>query len=406
MSLIVKKFGGTSVGSPERIKGVALRVIEAKKDHDQIVVVVSAMGGTTDSLIKLAKEMSDQPHPREYDALVSTGENVSAALLAMCLQDRGTPAVSLNGHQAGIRTETNHSKAKILTISTERIEKELEAGNVVIVTGFQGMNANNDTTTFGRGGSDTSAVALAAALDCPVCEIYTDVNGIYTTDPRIVANATKLNEISYDEMLELASLGAKVLHPRSVECAKENNIQLHVRSSFSPEIGTMVKEQKTMEAFKPVTGIALNKKEAIISILEVPDSPGAAGKIFSKIAAASINIDMIIQSSHNDISNDISFTVNEDDLAEALKVTEAVAEEIGASSVTSNASVAKISIVGVGMISKPGIAARMFESLGSIGLNIIMISTSEIKISCAIDRAQGDRALTLLHDEFKLEQVL
>jgi len=401
-NIIVQKFGGTSVGSAERIKAVADRVIASKKQANQVVVVVSAMGDTTNALVKLSKEMSNSPDPREYDALVSTGENVSASLLAMHLIDKGHKAVSLTGPQAGVKTETLHTRAKILDVDTKRIKKELDDGKVVVVTGFQGLNPNQDVTTIGRGGSDTSAVVLAAALNSNECEIYTDVDGIYTTDPRKVKDASKLESISYDEMLELASLGAKVLHPRAVECAKENNIVLHVRSSFDPIEGTRVKESTDMETNKAVTGVTVNEEEAIISVLQIPDNPGNAGILFTKLGDEGVNVDMIIQSAETPNSNDISFTVMENDLEQATKITQKIAKEMGASDVKVVNKVAKISAVGVGMISKPGTAAKMFKALGDLNINILRISTSEIKISCAIPREKAQEALIALHNTFEL----
>lgn len=405
MSIIVQKYGGTSVGSTERIRAVAKRVIETRMTYANVVVVVSAMGDTTDDLIKMAKEVSDHPSPREYDALISTGENISAAILAMAIQAQGVEAISLSGSQAGIYTENLYSKAKITKVDPARIMKELDEGKVVVVTGFQGINDISDITTIGRGGSDTSAVVLAAALGAPVCEIYTDVDGVYTTDPRIVPEARRLAEISYDEMLELASLGAKVLHPRSVECAKENKITLHVRSSFVSHEGTYVKEDSLMEINKPVTGATLSDEEVMISILKVQDTPGIAGKVFSKLAESAINVDMIVQSTEEDHINNITFTVHQDDLKAATLVGQDIAREINAKGIKYDDSVAKVSIVGVGMISKPGIAARMFRVLGNEGINIKLIATSEIKISCVVDRKDARRALKSLHQEFELHKL-
>lgn len=404
-SILVQKFGGTSVGSTERIKRVADRIISSKQRAEHLVVVVSAMGHTTDELVGLSKEISKSPDPREYDALLSTGENISAALVAMALIEKGQPAVSLTGPQAGVKTENMHSKAKILNVDATRIKKELAQGKVVIVTGFQGFNDVNDVTTIGRGGSDTSAVVLAAALGSDECEIFTDVDGVYTTDPRKVKSARKLETISYDEMLELASLGAGVLHPRSVECGKENNVVIHVRTSFDDTEGTRVKEVNTMEASKPVTGVTVNKDEAILSIIGLPDTPGIAGKVFTRLAQKGINVDMIIQSVEQAEKNNISFSVHLDDLDQAKAVTDAIAKELGALKVTSDDSIAKVSAVGVGMISKPGIAAKMFETLGNAGINILRITTSEIKISCAIPRDKAEAALNLLHDAFELEKA-
>jgi len=401
--IIVKKFGGTSVGSPERIRAVADRVIKSKEQYENIVVVVSAMGDTTDDLISLAKQISLTPSAREYDALISTGENISAALVAMAIQEKGHDAISLTGWQAGVKTENIHSKAKIVSVDTQRIQNELKAGKIVIVTGFQGLDDFNNIVTIGRGGSDTSAVVLAAALKAPVCDIYTDVDGVYTTDPRVVKKASKLNEISYDEMLELASLGAKVLHPRSVECAKVNGIMIHVRSSFSDVEGTLVKEDSKMEVNRPVTGATLNEEEVMISILNVPDQPGIASQIFSTLSAASINVDMIIQSTEQNKTNTITFTVHQDDFAQAKTLSEHLAKQLGAKDIQWDTAIAKLSIVGVGMISKPGVAAKFFTALGKNNINIKLISTSEIKISCAIDKQEAKRALALVHSEFGLD---
>lgn len=405
MEVIVQKYGGTSVGTPERIAAVAERVSKVRQTHPNIVVVVSAMGDTTDDLISLCHQISKNPSPREYDALISTGENISAALLAMAFNERGVPAISLTGPQAGVATQGHYGRSKIVNVDTKRIIHELSLGNVVVVTGFQGINDVSDVTTIGRGGSDTSAVVLAAALSAPVCEIYTDVDGIYTTDPRKVKNASKLQEISYDEMLELASLGAKVLHPRAVECAKENGIVLHVRSSFEQSEGTLVKEAIDMEVNRPVTGVTLNDGEAQISILNVPDSPGVAGQIFTTLAEASINVDMIIQTVEENGFNKISFTVNSDDLEAAKRVTSEIATTLKASGIKFDDDISKISIVGVGMMSKPGVAAKFFKTLGDNGMNIRMISTSEIKVSCIIDKKDGPKALELLHDVFELDTL-
>lgn len=405
MNITVQKFGGTSVGTPERIKAVADRVSELKKTTPHIVVVVSAMGDTTDDLIALSHRISDSPNPREYDALISTGENISAALLAMALQNLGVSAISLTGPQAGVATRGHYGRSKIMDVDTKRILHELNLGNVVVVTGFQGINDALDVTTIGRGGSDTSAVVLAAALGSGVCEIFTDVDGVYTTDPRKVKSASKLSEISYEEMLELASLGAKVLHPRAVECAKENGIVLHVRSSFDRVDGTLVKEATAMEVNRPVTGVTLSEDEAQISILNIPDSPGVAGQIFSELAEASVNVDMIIQTVQENGFNKISFTVSVDDLQQAKAVASNVGDRLKASGIQFDDAIAKISIVGVGMMSKPGVAAKFFKTLGDNGINIRMISTSEIKVSCVIDKADGPRALELLHAVFELDRL-
>lgn len=405
MDVIVKKFGGTSVGSVEKIKSVARRIVDDLDTHPNQVIVVSAMGSTTDHLVQMAKEISnDEPPAREYDALVSTGENVSASLLSMAIQTLGRGAISLSGPQAGIKTEPIYSKAKIIDVQPNRIFDELNKGKVVIVTGFQGLNEHNDIVTIGRGGSDTSAVALAAALKCNMCEIYTDVDGIYTTDPRKVPSAKKLSEIANDEMLELASLGAKVLHPRSVEVAKEYGITIHVRSSFDSVEGTLVKEASEMEVKKPVTGVTMNENEVIISLLGVKDDPGTASKLFTELANESINVDMIVQSTEENRSNTITFTVQQDDIIKARRITESVAQQIGARGVKVDEKVAKVSIVGVGMISRSGVAAQMFRCLGEAGVNIHLISTSEIKISCAVDLSKATEAVKLLHAEFSLDK--
>lgn len=402
-TIIVKKFGGTSVGGTDRIRAVAQQILDTKDAHKNIVVVVSAMGDTTDTLVQLTQSVSQTPDSREYDALLSTGETVSASLLAMTLIEMGHSAISLTGPQAGVITEQRHSKAKILDVKTARIKAELKQGKIVVITGFQGINQANDVTTIGRGGSDTSAVVLAAALDSKECEIYTDVDGVYTTDPRKVNTAQKLTEVSYDEMLELASLGATVLHPRAVECAKENNIVLHVRSSFELTEGTRVKELKPMEVNKPVTGVTVNDEEVIISVLDIPDDPGNAGVLFSRLGDQGINVDMIIQNVEHDSTNNISFSIHQDDLESAKKMTEKIAQDMGAKSVIVTKDISKVSIVGVGMISKPGVAAQMFKSLGNAGINILRITTSEIKISCAIQRNNSQKALKLLHDAFQLD---
>ncbi len=401
--ILVQKYGGTSVGTPERIKAVARRIIASKEAHPHLVVVVSAMGDATDELIALANQITLQPDLREYDAVISTGENISAALLSMAIIAQGTRAISLTGNQAGIKTESIYSRAKIVHVDPTRIFNELKSNKVVIVTGFQGINSEEDVTTIGRGGSDTSAVVLAAALGAEECEIYTDVDGVYTTDPRLVPSAKKLKEISYEEMLELASLGAKVLHPRSVECAKENGIVIHVRSSFNQDEGTRVKEVTSMEVNRPVTGIALNEEQATVSILKVPDKPGVAAKIFSKLAEAHINVDMIVQSIEENQINNITFTVARDDLEMTKTLTNQIAKDLEAEGIKWNDFIAKLSIVGVGMISKPGIAARMFRVLGENNVNIEFISTSEIKISCVVNRKDAQRALEALHREFNLD---
>lgn len=403
MLITVQKYGGTSVGSPEKIQHVADRVIQAYHKTKHVVVVVSAMGSTTDVLIGLAKQLSLVPDPREYDALISTGENVSAALLSMALIQKGFPAISLTGAQAGILTESIHMRAKILTVDPSRIHDELSKERIVVVTGFQGVNILGEVTTIGRGGSDTSAVVLAAALNAQSCEIFTDVEGIYTTDPREVSLAKKIPEISYDEMLELASLGAGVLHPRAVECGKQHGVHIHVRSTFKPDQGSWVKETN-MEVSKPVTGITASEEQVILSILNLSHTPGVAGQVFQALADAGINVDMIVQSVENGSQNHISFSVHEDDVIKAKMVSEKMAELLGANQVVLDEDVSKISIVGVGMISRPGIAAKMFSTLGNLGINIKRITTSEIKISCAISRKDTKKALETLHHVFDLDR--
>ncbi len=405
MALIVQKYGGTSVGTVERIKHVAKRIVASKRQGHQLVVVVSAMGKSTDDLIALAKQICDPPVPREYDALLATGEKVSAALVAMAIHAQGEKAVSLTGGQAGVVTESVYSKARIRKVNPERIFKELEKDQIVIVTGFQGESPEGDIITIGRGGSDTSAVILAAAIKADVCEIFTDVDGIYTTDPRICPAARKLDSIAYEEMLELASLGAGVMHPRSVEAGLEHGIVIHVRSSMHESSGTLIKEASTMEREKAVTGVALADEQAKMVIRDVPDKPGVAATIFSALGENKINVDMIIQATQKDGTNSITFTLDQDDLKPALRVLEEIAKMYSGSKIEYNDQIAKVSIVGVGMISQPGVAAKMFKTLADNGINIELISTSEIKISCAIAKAQGVKAVNALHKAFELDTV-
>ncbi|HAR64236.1 MAG: aspartate kinase [Candidatus Margulisiibacteriota bacterium] len=403
MALVVQKFGGTSVGDVTKIHNVAKRIIKTKQNGNNVVVVVSAMGHQTDHLVKLAYEVSDNPKAREYDALLATGEQQSAALVAMAINSYGFDAVSLNGHQACIFTEELHLKARILDVDAKRLKKEILEGKIVIVTGFQGVNCNGDTTTIGRGGSDTSAVVLAAALNADVCEIFTDVDGVFTTDPRMLLDARKLDVISYEEMLEFASLGSGVLHPRAVECAKENNIVLHVRSSFHEGEGTIVKEVTNMERKKEVTGVAFDTNTAKIAVLGVKDEPGMAAKLFGLLATAAINVDMIIQSQEEDIRNSITFTVPETDVERAVIISKQFSEDNNAGQVIYDTKVAKISIVGVGMISTPGVAAKMFQALADNSINIELISTSEIKVSCVINEKYTKEAVAALHKIFSLD---
>lgn len=404
-SLIVQKYGGTSVANPERIKKVAKRVVKYKKKGYDLVIVVSALGDTTDELIDLAYKVTNDPSEREMDMLISTGEQVSCALLAMAIQRLKVPAISFTGAQVGIITDTSHTKARILDISTERIGEELKKGKVVVVAGFQGVSISKEITTLGRGGSDLTAVALAKALGAKSCEIYTDVDGVYTADPRIVSNARKLGRLSYDEMLEMASLGAKVLQARSVEYSKRYGVTMHVRSSFSNADGTIIsKEVKAMEKID-VSGVTLQRDEAKVTICDVPDKPGIAARIFKELALNNIVIDMIVQNVSRTGITDISFTVLKEDLPKTIKVAKKVARTVGAGDVIKDESIAKVSVVGIGMRSHSGIAARMFEALASKKINIEMISTSEIKISCVIEKRYAEQAVRALHEEFQLKKV-
>lgn len=404
MSIIVQKFGGSSVADAECIKRVANRVVETKRQGHQVVTVVSAMGDSTDHLIDLAKQVSKNPSVREMDMLLSTGEQVSISLLAMAIHALGEPVVSLTGPQAGIKTDGVFSKARIMDITSSRLEKELDEGKIVIVAGFQGITIDNDITTLGRGGSDTTAVALAAALKADICEIYTDVDGVYTTDPRLVKNAKKLSTITYDEMLELASLGAQVLQPRSVEFGKIHKVKIHVRSSFNHEEGTIVQEVSDMENDIVVSGVAFDKKSVRFTVYDVPDRPGVAKDIFKTLADKSINVDMIVQISREGSLNDITFTLDMDQMEEALRVMKEVIVKIGAKDVTCDDDVAKVSIVGAGMITNFGVAADMFDALAEEKINIELISTSEIKISVLVRKDQCEKAVRKLIDKFDLAE--
>ncbi len=404
LNLIVQKYGGTSVSNIQRINNVANRIIKEYKKGEKIVVVVSAMGDTTDKLLGLMKQITDNPSPREVDMLLTTGEQVSIALLSMAIHEKGYPAISLTGSQVKIQTNDIHNKAIIKKIDTHRIEKELEKGKIVIVAGFQGVNSKDDFTTLGRGGSDTTTVALAASLKADRCEIYSDVEGIFTTDPRIVDNAAKLDYISYDEMLELANLGAEVLHPRAVELAKSYDLQLYIASSFNYKPGTIVKGVEDMEKKKNVTGVTKDENEVKITIQKIPDRPGMAGNLFTKLAQNEINVDMIIQNLQYNNFNDITFTISKDELQKSKKVIKNVVEEIGAENIIIDTNVAKVSIVGAGMISTPGIAAKMFSTLGDASINIQMITTSDIKVSCLIEEKDAVKAVKVLHDAFELSK--
>src|ERR1700744_1755320 len=403
MALIVQKYGGTSVGNPERIKNVATRVAKYRAKGDQKEVVVSAMSGVTDNLIKLAREIMPLPSEREMDMLLATGEQTTIALTAMALHALDIPATSLTGSQAGILTDDVHTKAKIQTIVPKQVHALLDSGNVVIVAGFQGQTAAGHITTLGRGGSDLTAIALAAALNADLCQIYTDVDGVYTADPRIVPSARKLDEISYDEMLELASLGAKVMQSRSVEFAKKFGVIFEVRSSLNDNPGTIVKEETPSMEGVVVRGVALDKNQAKVTLVGVPDKPGVAAKVFKALGDATVNVDMIVQNiSHGTgtPATDISFTTEQPDLLKAQKVSDGLKGEIGFKQVLTDEKIGKLSIVGVGMKSHTGVAGKMFEVLANEGVNIGMISTSEIKISVTIDLAKGEQATKAVHAAF------
>lgn len=399
MSLIVQKFGGSSVRDAERVMNVASRVVETYKNGNSVVVVVSAQGDTTDDLIEKAKEINPKASKREMDMLLSTGEQISISLLAMAIQKLGVNAVSLTGWQVGMNTDSNYGGARIRKIDAERVKKELDSGNIVVVAGFQGINKYDDITTLGRGGSDTSAVAIAVALHADLCEIYTDVDGVYTADPRIVPDAVKLDEISFDEMLELASLGANVLHNRSVEMAKKYNVNLCVRSSLTKNEGTIVREVKSVEKML-VRGVARDNDVARIALCDIEDKPGAAFKIFSLLAKKGINVDIILQSIGRDSSKDISFTVTRSNLNEAVAILEEAKENIGYKDIKTSEDVSKVSIVGAGMVNNPGVAATMFEALYDADININMISTSEVKVSVLIAEKDAERAVKVIHDKF------
>jgi aspartate kinase len=404
VTLIVQKFGGTSVGDPERIRQVAARVAATAAAGGEVCVVVSAMGKTTDELVELAKAVSDDPHPRELDMLLTAGEQISVALLSMALWDLGHPAISFTGPQAGVLTDTTHGKARIVEMRTDRVRAALDDGQIVIVAGFQGMSSDADITTLGRGGSDTTAVAIAGALHADVCEIYTDVDGVYTADPRIVPNAQKRAQLTYEEMLDLAANGARVLMLRSVEYARNHGVPIHVRSSFSEDEGTwIVKEEDVLEQ-AIISGIAHDVSEAKITISGVPDRPGIAATVFRALADASLNIDMIVQNVSEAGRAMITFTLPEEDLRRAEPVLQGLKEQLGAADVIPDRDVAKISLVGAGMRSNPGIAADMFDALAEAGINIEIISTSPIRISCVVRRGEIERAVQVVHDRFGLSE--
>lgn len=403
MALVVQKYGGTSVATPERIKAVAKRVARTFDGGDQVVVVVSAMGDTTDELIKLASQITKQPHPREMDVLVSTGELVSSALLTMALHEIGYKAVSLSGAQAGIRTDSNFRRARVLKVETRRIQEELAEGQIVIVAGFQGTTDDMDVTTLGRGASDISAVALAAALGAKVCARYTDTDGIYTADPRVVPEAKRLEEIGYEEMLELATYGNKVMQPRAIELAELYNISLYVASSFNDNPGTLIHGGVSMEVRNKVRSVAYDLDVAKITVVGVPDRPGIAAAIFVPLAKAGISIDTIVQNASINKITDLTFTVARDQMQDALKVVKSVAKQIGARDVATDPKMGKVSIVGTGMQNTPGFAARMFATLSENGINIELITTSEIRITCIMEEAKVKDAVRALHKAFEVE---
>lgn len=404
MALIVQKFGGTSVADIDKIRNVAQKVINEKKAGNEVIVVLSAMAGETDRLIALAQKAAESPDAREYDSLISTGEQVTVTLLAMVLNSMGYKAKSFLGFQVKILTDKVHKKARIMLVDTEEIKNELKCGTIVVVAGFQGVDKDNNITTLGRGGSDTSAVALAAALNADQCDIYTDVDGVYTTDPNICNKARRLDKISYDEMLEMAITGAKVLQPRSVEMAKKYDVPVYVKSTFSDEGGTLVtKEDKDMER-EVVSGITYDRDQAKITVVHVPDKPGVAATLFTPLSEHNIVVDMIIQNASLEGFTDLTFTVSKKDLKDAQKIVENTAKSVGAKKVEVDDQVAKVSIIGVGMASHSGVAAKMFTTLANESVNIMMISTSEIKISCVIQRKYTELAVMVLHDAFGLEK--
>jgi len=400
--VVVQKYGGTSVANIDRIMSVAERVVATKKKGHKVVVVVSALGDTTDDLIELAFKITKEPRERELDMLMATGEQVSSALLAMAIHKLGKEAISFTGAQVGIMTDHVHTKARIKGVDAKRIEAELDKDKIVIVAGFQGITPDHEITTLGRGGSNMTAVALAAVLKASVCEMNTDVDGVYTSDPRVVKDAKKIEQISYEEMLEMASSGAQVLQARSIEAASKYGVRIHVRSSFSDKDGTIIsKEVKTMEDVL-VSGVTLTKNEAKVTVCDVPDKPGAAARLFEMLGEASINVDMIIQNVSRTGATDVSFTVPKEEIAKTLKVTNKVCQEIGAKGVTYDEEMAKVSAIGIGMRSHSGVAAKMFKALADENINIEMISTSEIKISCVVKKINGEKAARAIHKAFDL----
>jgi aspartate kinase len=402
MSLLVQKYGGTSVGNPERIRNIAKRILETQRAGNQVVVVVSAMSGVTDSLIKLARDVAPQPAEREMDVLLATGEQTTIALTAMAINALGGSAISLTGAQAGIVTDGAHTKAKIANITPKRIHTLLETGKIVIVAGFQGESLDGHVTTLGRGGSDLTAIALAAAMKADLCQIFTDVDGVYTCDPRIVKSAHKIQEISYDEMLEMASLGSKVMQSRSVEFAKKFGVVFEVRSSFNDQPGTLVKAEMSSMEKVVIRGVSVDRHQAKVTISQVPDKPGTASRIFNEIAAINVNVDMIVQNVSAEGTTDISFTMHADEIAKIEKFLGPTVQEIGAKGFTAQGGIAKLSVVGIGMRTHSGVAAKMFELLGNAGINIQMITTSEIKISVIVDENRVDEGANIVHTGFGL----
>ncbi len=403
MGIVVQKYGGTSVAGVDRIKVVAERIARSAAAGNSMVVVVSAMGKATDELVKLAHEISEVPHAREMDMLMSAGERISMALLAMALHEMGHDAISFTGSQAGIMTDTSHTKARIVEVKAHRIEAALAGGQIVIVAGFQGVSTDKDVTTLGRGGSDTTAVALAAALGAEVCEIYTDVTGVYSADPRIVHNARKLNAVTYDEMLEMAASGAGVLSLRSVEFARTHGVVIHCRSSFTDETGTVVNEEVEQVEKALVTAVAHDTSESMIRVNGVPDRPGVAARIFSDIAKERINVDMIVQNISHEGKTDLTFTMPKEDLIRSGDAIRRIVADIGAEGFSADSDIAKLSLIGAGMKTDPGVAAEMFAALAEAGINIEMISTSSIRISCVVRLFEINRAVTLIHERFGLE---
>jgi aspartate kinase len=404
MALVVQKYGGTSVGTADRLKQVARMVVDAAESGQQVCVVVSAMDQTTDELLDLAAQISPTPHARELDMLLTAGERISMALLSMAIIDLGKDAVSFTGSQAGIVTDTSHGKARIVEVRARRVLEALEQGKIVIVAGFQGVSTSFDVTTLGRGGSDTTAVALAAALKADVCEICTDVDGVFTADPRIIPDARKLHAVSYEEMLELAASGAKVLMLRSVEYARNYGVLVHVRSTFSGAEGTWIKEEDERMEQAIISGIAHDTSEAKVTVLGVPDTPGVAARVFRPFADDGVNIDMIVQNVSAEGRTDISFTIPTDDIPRAEAILKQVAQEIGAEGFTTDHDIAKVSLIGAGMKTHPGVAADMFDALSDAGINIEIISTSSIRVSCVIRASEVEKAVRVIHDKFRLSE--